>query len=89
MLVESTEFAPKQPSVEPEHERCVHNNIRCQPEAFLFMWMEIIYKVYGMSVSKSIENGIKAQQQKGNFIGFGTFFLINGGCIINGERLAI
>lgn len=89
MLVQSTEFAPKQPSVEPEHERCVHNNIRCQPEAFLFMWMEIIYKVYGMSSSKSIENGIKAQQQKGHFIGFGTFFLINGECIINGERLAI
>jgi hypothetical protein len=73
VLVESTEFAPKQPSVEPEHERCVHNNIRCQPEAFLFMWMEIIYKVYGMSSSKSIANGIKAQQQKGNFIGFGMF----------------
>jgi hypothetical protein len=73
VLVESTEFASKQPSVEPEHERCVHNNIRCQPEAFLFMWMEIIYKVYGMSGSKSIEKGVKAQQQKGNFIGFGMF----------------
>ena|GEM_PF-4624967 len=47
MLVESTEFAPKQPSVEPEHECCVHNNIRCQLEAFLFMWREILYKVYG------------------------------------------
>ncbi len=48
MPVESTEFAPKQSSAEPEHECCVHNNIRCQLEAFLFMWMEIIYKVYGM-----------------------------------------
>jgi hypothetical protein len=47
VLVESTEFAPKQPSVEPEHECCVHNNIRCQLEAFLFMWREILYKVYG------------------------------------------
>jgi hypothetical protein len=73
VLVESTEFAPKQPSVEPEHECCVHNNIRCQLEAFLFMWREIIYKVYGMSDSKSIEKGIKTQQQKGNFIGFGMF----------------
>jgi len=48
MLVKST-FASKQPSVEPEHECCVHNNICCQLEAFLFMWMEIIYKVYGMN----------------------------------------
>ena len=74
MLVESTEFAPKQPSVEPEHECCVHNNIRCPPEAFLFMWMEIIYKVYGMSGSKSIENGIKAQQQKAISLGLARFF---------------
>ena len=57
MLVESTEFASKQPSVEPEHERCVHNYIRCQPEAFLFMWMEIIYKVYGIaSPSRRVSN---------------------------------
>jgi hypothetical protein len=79
VLVESTEFAPKQPSVEPEHERCVHNNIRCQPEAFLFMRMEIIYKVYGMSGSKSIENGIKAQQQKAISLGLARFFSLTEG----------
>jgi hypothetical protein len=88
VLVESTEFASKQPSVEPEHERCVHNNIRCQPEAFLFMWMEIIYKVYGMSGSKSIEV-LKLNNKKAILLGLACLFLINGGCIINGERLAI
>src|ERR671910_3571493 len=30
---------PRQPSVEPEHECCVDNNIRCQLEAF-FVYVE-------------------------------------------------
>lgn len=89
MLVESTEFAPKQPSVEPEHECCVHNNIRCQPEAFLFMWMEIIYKVYGMGVQNLLRMVLKLNNKKAISLGLACLFLINGGCIINGERLAI
>jgi hypothetical protein len=38
---------PKQPSAEPEHEPYAYNNILCQPEAFLLMWRDIIYKAYG------------------------------------------
>ena len=48
MIVECTEFKTKQHSVEPEHKCCVNNNISCKLKAFLFMWIEIIYKVYGM-----------------------------------------
>src|SRR3712207_5353384 len=52
----------RQPSAEPEHECCVHNNIRCQLEAFLFVWREIIYKVYGkytIKANETISSSIK------------------------------
>jgi hypothetical protein len=73
VLVESTEFAPKQPSVEPEHECCVHNNIRCQLEAFLFMWREIIYKVYGMDYADLLKKALYPKNKKGNFIALEMF----------------
>jgi len=73
VLVENTEFAPKQPSVEPEHECCVHNNIRCQLEAFLFMWREIIYKVYGMDDVDLLKKALYLKNTKGNFTALGMF----------------
>jgi hypothetical protein len=54
-MLAKAQFAPRQPSAEPEHECCVHNNICCQLEAFLSMWREIVYKVYGKYAIKANE----------------------------------
>jgi hypothetical protein len=75
VLVESTEFAPKQPSVEPEHECCVHNNIRCQLEAFLFMWREIVYKVYGMDDAGLLKKALNSKTK-------GQFYCVRDVCLL-------
>ena len=74
MLVKST-FASKQPSVEPEHECCVRNNIRCQLEAFLSMWREIIYKVYGKHTIKENEPLLYLNLEKAHFLSHSQRFI--------------
>jgi len=59
---------PRQSSAEPEHECCVHNNIRRQLEAFLFIWREIIYKVYGKYMIKSTQKILYLKTMKNQFL---------------------